>query len=62
MKSLGQRIVAVLIVVLILGQMLTVGISRYNNKSDQPEISAEGVELTIWYTDEKLNDFMLESA
>ena len=62
MKSLGQRIVAVLIVVLILGQMLTVGISRYNNMSEQPEISADGVELTIWYTDEKLNDFMLEAA
>ena len=62
MKSLGQRIVAVLIVVLILGQMLTVGISRYNNGDEQMEISAEGVELTIWYTDEKLNDFMLEAA
>ena len=62
MKSFGQRIVAVLIVVLILGQMLTVGISRYKNMSEQPEISAEGVELTIWYTDEKLNDFMLEAA
>lgn len=62
MKSIGQRIVAVLIVVLILGQMLTVGISRYQNTSKQPEISAEGVELTIWYTDAKLNEFMLESA
>ena len=62
MKSIGQRIVAVLIVVLILGQMLTVGISRYQNTSKQPEISAEGVELTIWYTDAKLNEFMLEAA
>ena len=62
MKSLGQRIVAVLIVVLILGQMLTVGISRYNKKDEQLDISTEGVELTIWYTDEKLNNFMLEAA
>lgn len=62
MKSLGQRVIAVLIVVLILGQMLTVGISRYNATSDQPIVDAEGVELTIWYTDAKLNDFMLEAA
>lgn len=62
MKSFGQRIVAALIVVLILGQMLTVGFSRYNNMSERPEISAEGVELTIWYTDAKLNEFMLEAA
>lgn len=62
MKSIGQRIIAALIVVLILGQMLTVGISRYQNTSEQPQISAEGVELTIWYTDAKLNDFMLEAA
>ncbi len=62
MKSLGQRIIAVLIVVLILGQMLTVGISRYNSMSDQVITNTEGVELTIWYTDAKLNDFMLEAA
>lgn len=62
MKSIGQRIIAALIVVLILGQMLTVGISRYQNTSEQPQASAEGVELTIWYTDAKLNDFMLEAA
>lgn len=54
--------IAALIVILILGQMLTVGISRYQNTSRQPEISAEGVELTIWYTDAKLNEFMLEAA
>lgn len=62
MKSIGQRVIAALIVVLILGQMFTVGISRYQNMREQPEISAEGVELTIWYTDAKLNDFMLEAA
>ena len=62
MKSIGQRIIAALIVVLILGQMLTVGISRYQNTSEQPQASAEGVELTIWYTDAKLNEFMLEAA
>lgn len=62
MKSIGQRIIAALIVVLILGQMLTVGISRYRNTNIQPQISTEGVELTIWYTDAKLNEFMLEAA
>lgn len=62
MKSIGQRIIAALIVVLILGQMLTVGISRYQNTSEQPQVSAEGVKLTIWYTDAKLNEFMLEAA
>lgn len=62
MKSLGQRIIAVLIVVLVLGQMLTVGISRYNSMNEQVQDGAEGVELTIWYTDAKLNDFMLDAA
>lgn len=62
MKSIGQRIIAVLIVILILGQMLTVGISRYNSVSDQVITNTDGVELTIWYTDAKLNDFMLEAA
>lgn len=62
MKSLGQRIIAVLIVVLILAQMLTVGISRYNSLRENVEASGEDVELTIWYTDAKLNDFMLEAA
>ncbi len=62
MKSLGQRIIAVLIVVLILGQMLTVGISRYNSQREQMPVDAENMELTIWYTDAKLNDFMLEAA
>lgn len=62
MKSLGQRIIAVLIVVLILGQMLTVGISRYNSLRENTESTGEDVELTIWYTDAKLNDFMLEAA
>lgn len=62
MKSLGQRIIAVLIVVLILAQMLTVGISRYNSLREDAEASGEDVELTIWYTDAKLNDFMLEAA
>lgn len=62
MKSLGQRIIAVLIVVLILGQMLTVGISHYNSLRENTESTGEDVELTIWYTDAKLNDFMLEAA
>jgi maltose-binding protein MalE len=62
MKSLGQRIIAVLIVLLILGQMLTVGISRYNSLRDRVENTGEAVELTIWYTDAKLNTFMLEAA
>ena len=62
MKSLGQRIIAVLIVVLILGQMLTVGISRYNSLRENVQTTGENVELTIWYTDAKLNDFMLEAA
>ena len=59
MKSLGQRIIAVLIVVLILGQMLTVGISHYNSLRENTESTGEDVELTIWYTDAKLNDFMM---
>ena len=62
MKSLGQRIIAVLIVLLILGQMLTVGVSRYNSLRDRVENTGEAVELTIWYTDAKLNTFMLEAA
>lgn len=62
MKSLGQRIIAVLIVVLILGQMLTVGISRYHSARQQKEPAGEDVELTLWYTDAKLNDFMTEAA
>ena len=62
MKSIGQRIIAVLIVLLILGQMLTVGISRYNSLRDRVENTGEAVELTIWYTDAKLNTFMLEAA
>ncbi len=62
MKSLGQRIIAVLIVLLILGQMLTVGISRYNSSVDNGENTGEDVELTIWYTDAKLNNFMLDAA
>ena len=62
MKSLGQRIVAVLMVVLILGQMLTVGISRYNSMREVTESAGEDVALTIWYTDAKLNDFMLDAA
>lgn len=62
MKSLGQRIIAVLIVVLILGQMLTVGISRYNSMREVAEGAGEDVSLTIWYTDAKLNDFMLDAA
>ncbi len=62
MKSLGQRIIAVLIVILILGQMLTVALSRYNSLRENASHSGEDVELTIWYTDAKLNDFMLEAA
>ena len=62
MKSIGQRIIAVLIVLLILGQMLTVGISRYNSLRDRVENTGEAVELTIWYTDAKLNTFMLEAV
>ena len=62
MKSIGQRIIAVLIVLLILVQMLTVGISRYNSLRDRVENTGEAVELTIWYTDAKLNTFMLEAA
>lgn len=62
MKSLGQRIIAVLIVVLILGQMLTVGISRSNNQRNEIQNTGEEVALTIWYTDAKLDDFMLEAA
>ena len=62
MKSIGQRIIAVLIVLLILGQMLTVGISRYNSLRDRVENTGEAVELTNWYTDAKLNTFMLEAA
>ena len=62
MKSLGQRIIAVLIVILILGQMLTVAISRHNSLRERAEGTGGNVELTIWYTDAKLNDFMLEAA
>ena len=62
MKSIGQRIIAVLIVVLILGQMLTVGISRYNSLREVTENAGEDVALTIWYTDAKLNEFMLDAA
>lgn len=62
MKSLGQRIIAVLIVVLVLAQMLTVGISRYQSMNEQAEAVTEGMELTIWYTDAKLDEFMQEAA
>jgi len=62
MKSIGQRIIAVLVVILILGQMLTVGISRYNSLRERAENTEGNVELTIWYTDAKLNDYMLEAA
>ena len=62
MKSLGQRIIAVLIVVLILAQMLTVGISRYNSMRENTQEIGEDVKLTIWYTDAKLNDFMVSAA
>lgn len=62
MKSLGQRIIAVLIVVLVLAQMLTVGISRYQSMNEQADAVTEGMELTIWYTDAKLDEFMRESA
>lgn len=62
MKSLGQRIIAVLIVVLILGQMLTVGISRYNSLRETTQNVSEDVSLTVWYTDAKLNQFMLDAA
>ncbi len=62
MKSLGQRIIAVLIVVLILGQMLTVGISRHNSQKENQQRTEEDVELTIWYTDAMLDGFMAEAA
>ena len=62
MKSIGQRIIAVLIVLLILGQMLTVAISRHNSLRAYAENTGGNVELTIWYTDAKLNDFMLDAA
>ena len=62
MKPIGQRIIAVLIVILILGQMLTVAISRHNSLRERAEGTGGNVELTIWYTDAKLNDFMLEAA
>ncbi len=62
MKSIGQRIIAVLVVILILGQMLTVGISRYNSARDSLANAGAPSEMTIWYTDAKLNDFMLKAA
>lgn len=62
MKSIGQRIIAVLIVILILGQMLTVAVSRHNSLREQAENTGGNVELTIWYTDAKLNEYMLEAA
>ena len=62
MKSLGQRIIAVLVVVLILAQMLTVGISRYNSLRENTQEIGADVDLTIWYTDAKLNDFMISAA
>ncbi len=62
MKSLGQRIIAVLIVILILLQMLTVGISRYNSLRENASADGKDVSLTIWYTDAKLSDFIVDSA
>ena len=62
MKSIGQRIIAVLIVILILGQMLTVGFSRYHHAGNLPKEDRSDVELTIWYTDAKLDQFMLNAA
>lgn len=62
MKSLGQRVLAVLLVLLILGQMLVVGISDHNQRENLTDAAAEGAELTIWYTDAKLNDFMAEAS
>ena len=62
MKSLGQRIIAVLIVILIMTQMLTVGISRYNSLRENASTAGKDVSLTLWYTDAKLSEFMLESA
>ena len=40
MKSIGQRVIAILIVVLILAQMLLVGVSRYQSTENQGDISA----------------------
>lgn len=62
MKSLGQRVLAVLLVLLILGQMLVVGISNHNRSKDLAEITGGDTELTIWYTDAELNDFMTAAA
>ena len=62
MKALGQRIIAVLIVILILLQMLTVGISRYNSLRENAPADGKDVSLTIWYTDAKLSEFIVDSA
>lgn len=62
MKSLGQRVLAVLLVLLILGQMLVVGISNHNRSKNLTEAIGEDAKLTIWYTDSELNEFMTAAA
>lgn len=62
MKSLGQRVLAVLLILLILGQMLLVGVSNRNRSKELQETIDTDASLTIWYTDAKLNDFMTEAS
>ncbi len=62
MRPYIQRIIAALLVLLVLAQMMTFAISRRPAAPEQTDNPSEQTELTIWYTDAKLNDFMLTAA
>ncbi|MGN0335420.1 MAG: extracellular solute-binding protein [Lachnospiraceae bacterium] len=62
MRPYIQRIIAALLVLLVLSQMITYGFSHRDTKKEQIDSSSEKAELTIWYTDAKLNDFMILAA
>lgn len=62
MRPYLQRIIAALLVLLVLSQMVTFSVSRREFTKGMAAADGEKSELVLWYTDAKLNDFILEAA
>ena len=61
-QKIYRRIFAVLCVLLVVSQMMQVAYSYHKEQQEAGEDNSEPASLVLWYTDDKLNAYLVEAA
>lgn len=60
--TIYRRVLACLCVLLVFFQILQVILEEHNRAQAAEQVVEEQEKLTLWYTDEKLNEYLVDTA